>query len=208
MNERGKETEVPFDRLVEWAEGRLPEKEARAVEERLANADEATRAEAEWLKAFLRASESVVLDGPPAEVRDELMRRFESREADEKTPGPLRRLVATLAFDGPQPAFGVRSAAGSTVQLVYTTDAADIALNVLPRPRNGHLDLAGQVFPTDGAEPDTFSVQLLSGVDEVGLATTDELGEFDIEAVEPGTYQMLVSNGRVEILISPIELSA
>jgi hypothetical protein len=92
--------------------------------------------------------------------------------------------------------------------LTYTTDAAEIALNISPRPRDGYLDLDGQVFPADDADPASFSVRLLSGADEVGLTATDELGEFDFEAVPPGTYQILVSTDRVEILISPVELRA
>ncbi|MDQ3566317.1 MAG: hypothetical protein M3436_20320, partial [Pseudomonadota bacterium] len=92
-------------------------------------------------------------------------------------------------------------------QLVYTTDAADIALNFRPRHRNGHLDIDGQVFPADDEDPASFSVQLLSGTDEVGLSTTDELGEFAFVAVPSGAYQILVSGERVEILISSVELS-
>ncbi len=198
---------ISFERLVDWVEGRLPAEEAGIVEEQVA--DEATRAEVEWLRAFARVNEEVVLDAPPREVRDELIWRFDAYAEDRRTPSFLQRLVATLSFDsGLQPAFGVRSAGGQEGQrqLVYTTDAADIALNVRPRPRNGHLDLDGQVFPAEDVDPASFSVQLLSGADEVGLTTTDELGEFAFESVSPGSYQILVSGERVEILISSVEL--
>jgi hypothetical protein len=204
-----KRTEISFERLADWVEGRLSEEEARALEEQVAVADEATRAQVKWLHAFARTNESVVLDTPPHEVRDELIRRFGAYAEGRHTPSFLQRLVATLSFDsGLQPAFGVRSAAGQEKQrqLVYTTDAADIALNVRPRPRNGHLDLDGQVFPADSADPASFSVQLLSGAKEVDLTTTDELGEFAFQSVSPGAYQILVSGERVEILISTIEL--
>lgn len=201
--------EISFERLADWLEGRLSEEEAEAVAEQVARTDEATRAQLEWLRAFARVNEEVVLDAPPQEVRDELIRRFDAYAEDRRTPSLLQRLVATLSFDsGLQPAFGVRSAAGHDEQrqLVYTTDAADIALNVRPRSSNGHLDLDGQVFPADDADPASFSVQLLSGADEVGLTTTDELGEFAFESVSPGAYQILVSGERVEILISSVEL--
>ena len=200
---------VSFERLVDWVEGRLSEEESRAVEEQVAGADEATRERVEWLLALARVSEDTVLDAPPREVRDELIRRFDAYAENRRTPSLLQRLVATLTFDsGLQPAFGVRSAGGPEEQrqLVYTTDPAEIALNIRPRSRNGHLDLDGQVFPADDVDPASFSVQLLSGADEVGLTTTDELGEFAFESVSPGAYQMLVSGERVEILISPIEI--
>lgn len=202
---------IDFETLADWAEGRLPEAEARAVEERLADADEVTRADAEWLRAFSRASKEVVLDDPPAEQRAELGRIFESYAEGHRQPGPLKRLVATLSFGGGiQPLAGVRSAASqeSQGQLVYTTEAADIALNFRRRPENGKLDLDGQVFPNDDEEPEAFGVQILLGTEEVATTATDELGEFAFEGVEPGEYQILLSSDQVEILISPVELGA
>lgn len=198
---------ISFERLVDWVEGRLTAEEARAVEEWVA-ADHATRERVAWLRAFARVNEEVVLEAPPQEVRDESIRRFDSYAESRSTPDLRQRLVATLSFDsGLKPVFGARSAGGQEQkQLVYTTDAADIALNVRPRHRNGHLDIGGQVFPADDADPASFSVQLLSGADEVDLSTTDELGEFAFEAVPSGAYQILVSGERVEILITSVEL--
>ena len=198
---------ITFEHLADWAEGRLSEDEAGALGERLERADEATRAEAAWLQAFSRASKDVALDAPPARLREELERDFAAYAEGRRQPGPIRRLVATLSFeDGAQAAFGVRSAGGGDEQLLYTTETADVALNFRPRPGNGRLDLDGQVFPTDDTGPDDFGVQLLSGAEEFGTTATDELGEFAFRAVPPGEYQILVSSGRVEILISPVEL--
>lgn len=200
--------DIEFERLADWVEGRLPEEEARAVEKRVAEAGEPVRAEVEWLRAFARMSEDTVLASPPPEVHEDLLRRFEGYAREKRRPGILERLVATLSFDGGlQPAFGVRSARAqeSQRQLVYSTDAADIALNV--SPRGGLLDLDGQVFPTGEDETVPFSVQLLDDRGaEVGVTATDELGEFAFEAVAPGTYQILLGNGRVEILILPVDL--
>jgi hypothetical protein len=205
-----KRIEISFERLTDWVEGRLSEEEARAVEEQVAVAGEATRAEVQWLRAFTHVSGDTVLDVPSPEVREELIRRFDAYAEGRWSPGFLQRLVASLSFDsGLQPAFGVRSAGSQEAaqrQLVYTTDAAEIALNIRPRPRDGSLDLDGQVFPTDDVDPASFSIQLLSNADEAGLIATDELGEFGFESVPPGTYQVLVSSDRVEILISPVEL--
>lgn len=203
--------EIGFERLADWAEGRLSEAEARVVEEGLAEAGEDTRAEAGWLLAFYRVSQDIVLDEPPAGIRDELVGRFEAYAEGRGQPGPVRRLVATLSFQGgAQPASGVRSAAAreSQGQLMYTTGAADIALDLRGRPGEGSLDLDGQIFPTDGTEPDVFGVQLLSGANEVGTTATDVLGEFGFQAVPPGEYQLLISSDRVEILISPVDLGA
>ncbi len=199
---------IDFETLADWAEGRLPEAEAGAVERRLAEADEATRADAEWLRAFARAAGEVVIEDPPAGQRAALADAFEAYAGGRRQPGPVRRLVATLSFGGGlQPVAGVRSAGGAEGQLVYTTEAADVALNFRRRPGNGKLDVDGQVFPNDG-EPEAFGVQILSGTDEVGTTATDELGEFAFEGVPPGEYQILLSGERVEILISPVSLRA
>ena len=176
------------------------------VEERLAEANEDTLAAAGWLRAFYRVSEDVVLDEPPAGVREELTRRFEDYAEGRRQPGPLRRLVASLSFEGGEAAIGVRSAAAREAQLFYTTGAADIALDLRRRSGEGSLDLDGQIFPTDGTEPDEFGVQLLSGANEVGTTATDGLGEFTFQDVTPGEYQLLISSDRVEILISPVDL--
>ena len=202
---------IDFETLADWAEGRLPEDEARAVEERLADADEATRADAEWLRLFSRAAKDVVLEDPPAGQRAELSGIFEAYAEGRRQPGTLKRIAATLSFGGGlQPLAGVRSAASQEAQgqLIYSTEVADIALNFRRRPGDGGLDLDGQVFPNDDAEPDAFGVQILRGTEEVGTTATDGLGEFAFEGIAPGEYQILVSSAEVEILISPVELRA
>ena len=61
LDGRGKVQEnnrqVDFARLVEWVDGRLPEDEARTVEEALVGADSATLADVAWLRRFREAAE-------------------------------------------------------------------------------------------------------------------------------------------------------
>jgi hypothetical protein len=205
-----RQDEISFERLADWAEGRLSDEEAAAIVERLEGADEETRARAEWLRAFALASGRTTLAAPPREVRENLRRRFAAYAEGVREPGLLRRVVATLSFEGGmQPAFGVRSARTGEAQeqLVYSTDVADVALNVHPRP-GGRVDLDGQIFPAGEAEPGGFVVQLLSGGSDVGITTTDELGEFGFESIAPGEYEILVSDGEVEIQLSSVRLGA
>ena len=206
--EKVSERELNPEYLADWAEGRLPEEEARTIEERLEGADEATRADAGWLRAFFQATRDVVLDDPPAGQRAELAKAFEAYARGRRQPGSLKRLTATLSFGGRLQPAAVRSAGGAGGQLIYTTETADIALNVRRRPENGMLNLDGQIFPNDDEEPEAFGVQILRGTEEVGTTATDELGEFAFESVPPGEYQILVSSEQVEILISPVELDA
>src|SRR5919107_1587208 len=94
-----KSDDVEFVRLVDWVEARLSEQEARTVEEQVAAADSATRADVVWLRAFARISEHTVIASPPPEVRDALMERFEAYAEGKQQPNFLQRLVATLTFD-------------------------------------------------------------------------------------------------------------
>jgi hypothetical protein len=202
--------DVEFTRLLDWVEGRLSEEEARAVEEQVAAADSATRADVAWLRAFARISEETVIASPPPEVREELIERFEAYAEGKRHPGLLQRLVATLTFDSNlRPAPGLRAATApeSQRQLVYSTGAAEVALHVRPRPRDGLFDLNGQIFPADSAGSGTFGVQLLEGTSEVATTATNDLGEFTFEAVAPGVYEVLASNERVELRIPQFALN-
>ena len=204
-----KSEDVEFARLLDWVEGRLSEQEARAVEERVAAADSTTRADVAWLRAFARISEDTVIASPPSEVRDTLIERFDAYAEGKQQPGLLERLVATLTFDSSlQPATGLRAAGKveSQRQLVYSTDAADVAVIVRPRPRDELLDLDGQILPVNSADSGPFGVQLLDGSSEVATTATNDLGEFTFKAVPSGVYEMLASNDRVEIQIPRLEL--
>jgi hypothetical protein len=81
---------IAFSRLVEWVEGRLPEKEARAVEEQVAVADAATLADLTWLRRFVKATEGSILESPPPEVRSTLIARFRAHAEGRRTPGLLK----------------------------------------------------------------------------------------------------------------------
>lgn len=209
MNERN---EIAFARLADWVEGRLTEEEAKGVEGQVATAGEEIRANAAWLRVFTRVSKDTVLASPPPEMREGLRARFEAYAEERRQPGPLKRLMASLTFDsGLQTALaGVRTAAvhGSRRQLVYSTDMADIALTIHKRSADKDLDLTGQILADDELAPEPFSVQLLSGTKEIGITTTDDLGEFAFESIAPGKYEMLLSSDEVEIIMSPIELHA
>ena len=206
----GPRKRIAFSRLVDWVEGRLSEEEARAVEEQVAVADAATLADVAWLRKFARATEDSILESPPSEVRSTLIARFKAYAEGRRTPGLLKRVVATLSFDGGlRPAVGVRSAGtqGARRQLVYSADDLDVALNFLPRARDKNFDLDGQVLPRDDVELGFFSVQLLQSETELGITATDDLGAFAFESIPSGVYEIILSTDRVEVSIAPVELN-
>jgi hypothetical protein len=206
----GPRERIVFSQLVEWVEGRLSEKEARAVEERVAVADATTLADVAWLRRFVKATEGSILESPPPEVRSTLIARFRAHAEGRQTPGLLKRVVATLTFDGGlRPAVGARAAGtqGARRQLVYSADALDVALNVLSRARDKNVDLDGQVLPRENVELGSFGVQLLQSETEFRLTDTDDLGAFAFESIPSGVYEIILSTDRVEVSIAPVELN-
>ena len=206
----GTRKRIAFSQLVDWAEGRLSEEEARAVEEWMAVADASTLADVAWLRKFVRATEDSILESPPSEVRSTLIARFKAHAEGRRTPDLLKGVVATLTFDGSlRPAVGARAAGtqGARRQLVYSADALDVALNFLPRARDKNFDLDGQVLPRNDVELGSFSVQLLQGETELGIAATDDLGTFAFESIPSGVYEIILSTDQIEVSIAPIELN-
>ena len=200
---------VEFARLVEWVDGRLPEGEARTVEEALASADMATLADVAWLRRFREAADSAIFESPPRELRVTLIETFEAHAGDRRRPGLVERMLAGLVFDSNlQPAAGLRAigARQSRRQLIYHANAFDLAINLLARGADNDLDLDGQVLPHEGGEPELFSVQLLRSGSELALTVTDDLGSFAFQGVPPGGYELVLSAERIEVSVLPVDV--
>jgi hypothetical protein len=197
-----------FARLVDWVEGRLSKREARIVEKQVA-ADTTTHDNAMWLRAFALISEATVIASPPPEVRETLVDRFEAYAEGKRRPGLSKRVVATLSFDSDlQPALGLRAtgAPESQRQFVYSSEVADISINLRTRPHDGSADLYGQIFPVDGTDPGAFGAQLLNDASEAVTTATNDSGEFSFGSVPPGTYEVLACSDRVEIRLTGVEV--
>ena len=130
----------------------------------------------------------------------------EGRLSEEEARAVERQVAQ--ADSGMQPAPGLRTAGTpeSQRQFVYSTDAADVTIDVRPRPQEELLDLDGQIFPINDTDPGGFDVRLLDGPSEVATTATNDLGEFTFEAVSPGVYEVLASSDRVEIRIPRVEV--
>lgn len=196
-----------FSELLDWLEGRLPPAEAQAVAKRLETADTATQADLDWLRLFLQTRQFVRFASPPSVVRETLRGRFAAYAEAREPPDFFRRWLATLAFDSrAQPAAtGLRSAQradeGAQRQLVYTTVAAEIALNVSSTLPDKSFIVTGQIFPLTDTPIGVFSIQLLRDTGEVALATTDELGEFTFSDLPAGEYYIVISTSQYEVVL-------
>ena len=199
-----------FSELLDWLEGRLPAEEARALAKRLETAGAATQSELDWLRLFHQARQSVPLSSPPPSVRATLQERFSAYAETRRPPGLFQRLFGMLTFDNrAQPVTaGLRSVADDTEQrqLIYTSEAAEIAVTIQPTLPDKNFTLTGQIFPLRDIPANSYSIQLLRDAEEVGLVAADELGEFAFTSLPVGEYSLVVSGAEHEVVISSLHL--
>ncbi len=183
-----------FEQMTDWLDGR-----STLDPTQLATADQA---DLTWLRTFHQLSQQITLVSPPAPVRQSLRQQFTDYTQAQVEPGFFQRLLAVLSFDSHRQSTlaGIRTAAsGNARQLVYNTRAADIALNT--QWHNERVDLAGQVFLLNDTVEPTLSVQLWQNQNAVELTTTNDLGEFAFQNLPPGSFEMIISSDRFEIII-------
>lgn len=208
-------TALTMEQILDWLEGRLSPQVAATVAAQVAVADSALQAQVAWARAFLQASDAVIVEPPPPALHGKLQQIFvdhrRRQQAAAAEPGFFQRLVAALTFDSfLQPGLaGVRSAQTLDLrQLVYTTDVADVALNVRRERTFGRHTLAGQLLPTSDLDPTTVSVQLLQDNREAGITLADDLGEFTFTDLPTGAYQLILTADQLELLLPPFILGA
>lgn len=204
-----------FQQIVDWLEERLTPEEAQAVTASL-SADPSAQETADWLQKFLDLSQQLVLARPPATVRSTLRHRFDEQQGQaSQSPSVWQRVSAHLTFDSSQQmaVAGMRAAVleDTIQQLVYATPSLEIALHLQPDP-DDRIALYGQVFPLQETADTIYAVQLYqAGSDNDSgsetLTATDELGEFSFQAINRGTYEVILSSDQLEVVITPLIFS-
>lgn len=202
---------IPFDKLADLAEKRVDAGELRESA-RLASmlhlsscTDCASR---------LQQLEKVMLlmktDREPDAPRDLIAYAVNifDRGRETKAPSLLRRLVAALTFDSSMnlaPAFGVRSGQAAARQLLYSAEGHDVDVRITPQ--QDQWVVAGQVLGQDCAGGQVNLVKLEGG-DKSAAAVLNELCEFTLPAVAPGSYKLLVRLADIEVEVPQLELRA
>jgi len=202
-----------MEQILDWLEGRSSAQAAAMVAAQVAGADAALQAQVAWARAFLQLGEAVIVEAPPSALHQKLQQLFvehrRQKQAAEAEPGFLQRLVAALTFDSfLQPGLaGVRSTQMLDLrQLVYSTEVADVALNVRRERALGNHTIAGQLLPTSDLDLATVSVQLLQNDREARITLADPLGEFIFMELPAGEYQLILSADQLELLLPPFIL--
>jgi hypothetical protein len=157
----------------------------------------------EWMQLVQRAA--ALPEAPAALVRAALdLWPAQPLPAIARAAAALRHLVAALSFDSwvlSAAAPGIRSLPSEVRHLVYAaTGCCDIDLRIASV--GGRFEVAGQVLGIDAAG----TLEWVRWVDDPAddpsaalVADLDELGEFRLGRLSPGTYRLTLRVGDDEI---------
>ena len=101
---------------------------------------------------------------------------------------------------------GMRSVASDTRHLLFSAQGRDIDLRISPAA--DQFALTGQILGPDEAGVIELAARAHDGQKASGarIVPLDALGEFRLDGVPGGTYQMTLRMGGDEIVLPPIEV--
>lgn len=207
----GSQTPTPTAaQLMDWLENRLPADQATTIAQAVERSA-ALQQQVAWLAEFLQLSRGLVLADPPTEVRQAAVAAFAAHVQAQRPPSLLQRLTAALTADSWQrlSLAGVRNVTLRTDprQLIFSSDLADVALNIHVERGGQDIALDGQIFPLNDVDPAGFVVQLLQGGIERRLTTSDAAGKFSLTELPAGEYELVIAGDQAEIELGPIALA-
>lgn len=148
-------------------------------------------AESHWLAQVLQAALTVPMPQVPPVVTQDLKSLMRDDDL-------IAAFDAHLVADSRANAqlVGVRGADQSEGwSLSFTSEVADLVIDIWP-DSTGRLSVEGQVMAYGAAESAYRAA--VSGPQDAA-ADGDRLGRFELGALEPGSYNLKVGNGRIEL---------
>jgi hypothetical protein len=175
---------IPFAELADLADGH-PTSSAEALEHLSLCSTCATQLET--LRQTITLMKSDLAEDVPAGLIADAKGLFRAHSMNQQ-PSLLARVIAELTFDSltTAPAFGLRSAANTGRQLIYSTDQADIDLRIAQE--DDGWTVAGQVLGSDCVSAEVK----LESDDFSASAELSELCEFSFRSVPDGAYKIVV----------------
>lgn len=197
-------TTPSYEQLVALAEGRLPPEEQASVQVQVA-ADPAVAAEVVRLQHLFALMGSDDSMDAPAHVINRALRLMRS-PVPPTAPSLRQRLVAALRFDSTQTplAMGVRQEAAAGRSLLMSAGDYDLDLRVTPAGGTG-WQVSGQVL---GPEEEPGGQVELRGTAGSVTAMLNALQEFVLPPVPTGTYELVLYQAGLEIVVPGLELGS
>lgn len=185
-----------FEHLIDYLDNRLTEPESASVAAHLSTDCQTcaeTHAWYENLRTITASDESIE---PPTWVLKRAVRIFETQHSRPRLVERIGQAVASLVFDSfARPAVaGVRSTETTNRQLLYRAGDYSIDLQVAPSDQS-RADLIGQVLregETTFESVTGLRLEIACGGEQSYSAVTDAMGEFKINGMDCGTYDLRV----------------
>lgn len=185
-----------FANLIDYLDNRLDDQAGGIVAAHMATRCAKCDGIRQWyLQVRALAASDDCID-PPTWVLKRAIRIF-SAEVAPSTLDRVKQFVASLVFDSlsrPVPA-GVRLTESTVRQLLYRADVYSIDLQIAPREEARAL-LHGQVLREGETRFDSVSnlrVELAEKKRVLHSVLTNEMGEFELERVANGDYELRIN---------------
>src|SRR5262249_21099973 len=200
-----------FERLVDFVDSRLEEREAARVEAHLASGCGVCGETTSWYERVRHTVESDDSVAPPSWVFKRAVRIFDAPKR--RSPGLTERIghaIASLVFDSfARPALvGVRSTETANRQLLYRADDYSIDLQISGL-EHSNADVMGQILKERGEGFESvcgLKLELARHDDVIVSVVTNDIGEFKLTGIEQGVYELRValSEGSITVPNIPV----
>jgi hypothetical protein len=191
-----------FATLVDWIDGRLSPEHADAVAAEVAQSDARTQAIVDWLRSFVSVGRRLPLEEPPPIVRQRLNSYFEQWwDKDQQLHQEIAAFDADILYDSrtaPVLAGARGTVTDSVLHLAYSTDAADLVLDV-QRLVGHRVRIDGQVLVSGDSARPVFEATISGPGFTLRTVDGDVLGRFRLDDVPDTAERLVVSNGEITV---------
>jgi hypothetical protein len=200
-----------FEQLIDYCEALLSDHEAQPIAAHLASGCQQCAADCRWYERVRALAAGDVSVEPPPWVLKRALKLFDRKAARPDLFDRLGRRVASLLFDSLSQSTlpGVRLAESPNRQLLYRAGPYSIDLQIaLSEPSN--VDLTGQVLRENDSRFESvagLSLALIRDSETVRSTVTNEVGEFTIEGIERGEYELTIATREAVITIRQMPIT-
>jgi hypothetical protein len=152
--------------------------------------------------------QAITMPDAPPELIGRALALWDLHRPPPRAQGSPRRWLTALRFDswaGTPVAAGMRALHDDVRQMLFAAEGCDIDLRIAPAAEG--FALSGQLLGLDARGSVELVVHGRGGEPPLQRhVAIDELSEFSIDAVDRGTYQLIVHLDTGEIVLPPIEV--
>ncbi len=205
---------LAFDTIIDFYERRLDAAAMQRIREHLAPGCSVCAERLEWVKQFLPALHTAVSVSEPelpaamlANARN--LARANPYSAARSTNASVVSLpvrIAQLLFDSRQSpgTAGARSQHDYSFRKLYA--AGEYYVDLWEECASAGCYLIGQVLPRNGGDPIAPKRASLTAADGTFVLARPESSEFHVSLVTAGTYQLRLTMGEEEILLTDVAI--